>query len=174
MRFRLTLFQNSEIMKNILFISLAIVVGLCSCKKEVVDGNIKTNSKLASELKSSPEAIMIGNNNLILETYLWRDFMPVAEVGGSKLLCVNKLTDIDSLAILNTISLKKQYVINGDEIWMADYTAVTNNPPHILQGSTQNGPKWGPDIYVDVVCEFEHAGTTYRIIAKSQMIYKTQ
>lgn len=161
-------------MKNIILIILALVVVLGSCKKEKDEGNIKNDSSFAEELRSSPENISLGNNNLILTTYLWRDFMPPSEEDGSKMMCINKLTEVDSIPILNTITLKKQYVIKGNEIWTAEYSDIKIGNEHILEGVVRDGPKWGPDIEVDVVCEFEDSGTMHRILAKSQWINKTE
>ena len=93
---------------------------MISCNK------IDVNKKLAKELKGSPESIVLGNNKLVLTTFLWRDFMPITEEGGSPLACINKLTDTNNNGILDEINLRKQYVINGNEIWEADYIEVTN------------------------------------------------
>ncbi|MGB0998843.1 MAG: hypothetical protein ACPGVE_00735, partial [Flavobacteriales bacterium] len=85
----------------------------------------------------------------------------------------NKLTEVSGIAISNSIQLKKQYVIKGNEIWTADYSKIKTNLEFIIEGFVEDGPKWGPDIEVDVVCEFETNGITYRIMAKSQNIDKT-
>ncbi len=155
-------------------IVLAILfIGLVSCKKEKINGKIKTDSKFASELKSSPENITIGNNTYLLTTYLWRDFMPVAEENGSPMMCINSLTEKDSLTITNSIELKKQYIIKGNEIWTADYSEIKIPNNYTIEGVVGEGPKWGPNINVDVVCEFKISGTTYRILAKSQEITST-
>lgn len=148
-------------------------VGLSSCGKEKIEGKIRNDAKFAAELRLSPENIAIGNNNLILATYLYRDFMPIAEENGSKMICINKLTEVDSIPILGTIILKKQYLIRDNEIWTADYIEIRKNTVFITEGVVRDGPKWGPNIEVDVVCEFENSGTIYRILAKSQLIKKT-
>lgn len=161
-------------MKNLIVIILSLFVGLTSCEKVVtIDSKIKNDPKLAEELRATPTNITIGNNSLILTTYLWRDFMPIAEENGSKMICVNKLTEINNSPILNTITFKRQYVINGNEIWIEDYSEIRKDVDHILEGIVRNGPKWGPNIKVDVVCEFENLGKIYRIIAKSQLINRT-
>ena len=162
-------------MKHLLFLTLIIVVALSSCDKEdTEDNNTNTDSKFAAELRSSPETILIGSSYLILKTYVWRDFMPIAEEDGSKLFCTSKLTDVDQLSIPTSINLNKLYVIKGDEIWKANYSETNRNVNYILEGLAKDGPKWGPDIEVDVVCEFENSGTVYRILAKSQWINKTE
>jgi len=161
-------------MKNYILITFAVLVGICSCKKEKIEGKIKNDSKFAAELRSSPENILIGNNNLMLSTDLWRDFMPIAEENGKKMICINKLMESDSIPIPSTIILKKQYVIKGNEIWTANYAEIRKSSDFIVEGVVRDGPKWGPDLEVDVVCEFENSGTTYRILAKSQLIKKTE
>ena len=161
-------------MKKITFIILIIVLGLSSCEKEKIEGKIKNDPEFAQELRESPENISIGNNNLVLTTYLWRDFMPIAEENGSKMMCVNKLTEVDSIPILTSIVLTKQYVTKGNEIWTAEYSEIRNSIDFILEGVVRDGPKWGPNVEVDVVCEFENSGTTHRILAKSQLINKTE
>ncbi len=160
-------------MKKITLIIVAIFIGLCSCKKGLIKGMIIKDNGFALELRASPEKLLIGNNTLVLSTYLWRDFMPIAEENGSKMICINHLTEVDSIPILSTIKLKKQFVIKGNEIWKANYGEVNNYGTYKLEGVVRNGPKWGPDIEVDVVCEFENSGVTYRILAKSQLIDKT-
>lgn len=161
-------------MKKIWFIALVAIFSCSSCKKEKVNNNIQTNAKFARELRSSVVDVKIENRILVLTAYLWRDFMPSPGVSnGSGLLSINNLTTIDNTPILNTITLKKQYIVNGDEIWTADYDEIRTKVDSKLEGVVRNGPKWGPSIIVDVICEFEHAGKTYRILAKSQQIGST-
>lgn len=161
-------------MKHLLLITSIVVVGLSSCKKEDKDdATVRSDLKLAKELRSSPESIIIGSNYLILNTYMWRDFKTVAEENGSKLFCTIKLKDVDNVPISKSIKLNKLYVIKGDEIWTTNFSKIKNDIAYILEGIASDGPKWGPDIDVDVVCEFENSGTVYRILAKSQSINRT-
>lgn len=163
-------------MKNVFFLLLTLIFCLYSCEKEpfVSVGNIKVDSALANELKSLPESIIIESNTFTLSTYLWRDYMPISEDNGSKMYCVNKLTEINEQPILSTISLKKQYIVKDDEVWTAEYIQIKKTPSNIWEGYVNGGPKWGPNIKVDVICEFEYSGVTYRILAKSQFISKTE
>lgn len=153
---------------------MTIVFGLCSCEKDKIEGKTKNDTEFAQELRESPETISIGNNTLVLTTYLWRDFMPISEENGSKMMCINKLTEVNNVPILSTIELKKQYVIKGNEVWTAEYNEIKNSTDFILEGIVRDGPKWGPNIEVDVVCEFENSGTTHRILARSQLINRTE
>ena len=161
-------------MKNLLLITLTLIVALSSCKKDNKEDPVKPDAKLAEELRSSPETIIIGSNYLMLTTYLWRDFMPIAEEDGSKLFCNSKLTDVDHVGISNSIKLTKLYVIKGDEVWKTNYSEIIHKIDYILEGVASKGPKWGPEIEVDVVCEFESSGKVHRILAKSQWITRTE
>lgn len=160
-------------MKNIIIVSLLLLTGFVACNKDKTDGKIKTDAELVAELKSSPEQIEIGTQTFFLTTYLWRDFMPIAEENGSLMMCVNSLTEKDSLTITHSIELKKQYVINGDKVWTADYSETKKPTDFVIKEVVHDGPKWGPNINVDVVCEFDISGTVYRVLAKSQKINKT-
>jgi hypothetical protein len=161
-------------MSNLILITLTLLLGLSVCQEEKVEDRIKNDPKFAEELRQSPESITIANNKLILSTYLWRDFMPISEENGSNMICINKVTEVDKIPILPNIILKKQYVILGNEIWTADYLEIRKISDFIIEGIVRDGPKWGPSIEVDVVCEFDYDGTAYRILSKSQLIGRTE
>jgi hypothetical protein len=161
-------------MSNFILITLTLLLGLSAHQKEKVEFGIKNDPKFAEELRSSPEIITIDKYNLILTTYLWRDFMPISEENGRKMICINKLTEVEKNPILPNITLKKQYVILGNEIWTADYLEIRKISKFIIEGIVRDGPKWGPCIEVDVVCEFDYEGTTHRILSKSQLIDRTE
>ena len=158
-------------MKIILF---TLLVGLISCGDERTKEKALTETELLTELKSAPKSVTIGKNTFYLTTYLWRNFMPVAEENGGSMICVNSLTEKDSLSISGSIKLIKQYVIKENEVWAADYTEITKPNPYIIKGVVRDGPKWGPNIEVDIVCEFEQTGKIYRILAASQKINAVQ
>lgn len=159
-------------MKKILFFSLITVASFTSCEKEEMKFDIKNDARLAEELRLNPDTIKIDSIDLTLSTSLYRDFMPISEENGRKMACINNLTVSKNASILNQITLKRQYLINGNEIWTASYNKVekTNNS---ITGTVINGPKWGPNINVDVVSEFEMNGNIYKILAKSQLITRT-
>ena len=157
-------------MKKINIILIIIVFGLVSCNKEKIEGKIKTDPEFATELKSTPENVVIGSNTFFLRTGLWRDFMPTPDNNRSAMICLNFLTEKDSSAIMSIIELKKQYVVKGDEVWTAEYSEVKKSEKSVIEGVVREGPKWEPLITVDVICEFEVSGTVYRVLSKSQKI----
>ena len=147
------------------------------------DGTVKiytAQAKVESEeqltveqLKSTPENIVVSDKKLMLETYLWRDFMPDSEPNGTPLMGVIRFIGENGDILSNTISISKIYVIDNDKIWTCDIfeTNITYN--NLLEVVFRNGPKWGPGINVDVICEFENHVQLYRIMAKSQKIHAT-
>jgi len=58
-------------MKKTLLITFIIALALISCKKEKIEGKIKTDKKFAAELRSSPETItqrILAKSQLIQKT----------------------------------------------------------------------------------------------------------
>ncbi len=148
----------------LLFLSLA-----CSKPK---DGNIP-NSPTISELLNSPSSIVLGNNVLNLEGYFYRDFMPPTQPNGSPLIAICRVIDSSGAALNDSIELTKFYMIYQNQLWKSDYTDLRWIEPNGIEGVARNGPKWGPDVFVDVVCEFRSKGTLYRLLAKEQEIEAT-
>ena len=151
---------------------LIVLLALNSCKKDQIDGSTQTNLALADSLRLSASTILIGNDSLYLTTYVWRDFMPLIGNDGSGLYCSNQLNYKDGLPIPLGLKLKTQYVINENQVWANHHPDIYNEQA-LIRGVVSNGPKWGPDIFVDVVCEFEIDDHTYRIIARQQKISAT-
>lgn len=127
----------------------------------------------ADELRTSPTAVTINGSMLTLDAYVWRDFMPPTDSNGDPMRSTVTLNLISGPEILNDIHLVRQYVINGDEVWAADLYDLSINSSS-YSGTSSNGPKWGPDIEVDVVLEFTHESKTYKVLAEDIIIDKTE
>jgi len=123
----------------------------------------------ADELKSSPTNIDINGSYLTLDAYVWRDFMPPTETDGDPMRSTVTLNLISGPEILSQVHLVRQYVIYGNEVWAADIFDLEIGTS-TLQGTSANGPKWGPDVTVDVVLEFTYDGKTYKILSPNQNI----
>lgn len=147
------------------------MIGISSCKKD----SEAPKTEFIEVLKNSPEAVMVGNNTLTIDASLWRDFMPGngSSENGSPLYCVVELKNSQDLDLHDNITLKHVYVINGNELWKNALTEQDHGLAHIVAGYANGGPIWGPDIQVDVVCEFEYNGIMRRIISKSENIEMT-
>ena len=158
-------------MHKLIFIFSLSIVGLFSCKKDPET----PKTELIEVVKNSPETIVIGNNELTLDASLWRDFMPGtgSSENGSPLYCVVELKNSQNLDLHENVILKRVYVIHENELWNRALTEQEYGLVHIVTGIANNGPIWGPDIQVDVVCEFKYNGVIRRIISKSQNIDMT-
>lgn len=131
-----------------------------------------SNPDSAAALRRAPQQLPLDGVIFALDTYLWRDFMPIAEPEGSNLFSMVKLHTGNGGNIHIKPVLQAQYVIYGDAVWKTPFERVdfyTNS----IEGLSNGGPKWGPDVLVDVVLELQYEGLTYRILAKNQAIIAT-
>ena len=176
------LFKNKVSSKSLtvntlflLTIGLSIITMGCGKFKadNESDTGIVTDKFFANQLKSSPERIVVAGAELKLSVYFWRDFMPVAEENGSPLIGSIRYIGQSGNSLLNSVSISKVYVINGNQIWICDpyETRIIDND--VFEVIVRNGPKWGPGINVDVVCEFTNQGKSFRLICRAQRINRT-
>src|SRR5690554_4704734 len=94
---------------------------LFACNKEKIGGSIGINPELAKELRSQPEQLEIDGQNYILSTYISRDYSPTIEPNEKGITGIIKLIEVDSLAIPNSFSLERVYILKGDEIFTTKY-----------------------------------------------------
>ena len=167
-------------MNRLLFLLLVFLHLCVSCNNSGESSDIESefpavlDQKLTKQLKSSPENVVINGNSYALYAYLWRDFMPVAEPNGSPLMCVINIMKPDGGSILHsTTSLSKIYVVYGHHIWISDDFDTHLFSDDNWEVVIRNGTKWGPNVVVDVICEFTNAGKSYQLISKSKTINAT-
>lgn len=138
---------------------------------------IVQNASFVSELfEKSSESINIGQNKYILEAYLWRDFQPISPPDGRPLSAINRLVNVDSTDISEKVDLIEQYVIKNDSVWIAPYDHTSPHTPEFrIEKISGNGPKWGPEIYVDVIAKVRdiNTGTDYFIRKENVNILRT-
>lgn len=125
------------------------------------------------ELRSSPTYVDIDGSYLTLDAYVWRDYTPPTAPDGDPLRSSITLNLISGPEILSQVQLIRQYVIYGNEVWAADIFDLEIGTS-TLQGTSSNGPKWGPDVLVDVVLEFTYNGKNYKLLSPNQNIEYVQ
>jgi len=104
------------------------------------------------DLESAPEKIVISGSEYTLETYLWRDFMPISPPDGKPLIAIVKVKSLGETAISSKIDATRLWVVKGKEIWETEFTNEQRSAAgDTLEKVGRNGPKWGPRITVDVV-----------------------
>lgn len=163
------MYQNFLTSLN-LILCLFLSIGNSSGKKHQ-DLTIK-------DLISAPDTIQIENVGVVLETYLWRDFMPVSPPDGKPLRAVVTLLPVHSEHLPADIDAKKIWIIQGEEVWANLLSTVSpaepDHPVIRLEKTAANGPKWGPGIEVIVVVEIhDKEGKTYLLKAEHQPIHRT-
>ena len=139
---------------KILFISLAIVlVGVTIyfifVQKTPNVTPLKSSTTSLQDLRAAPEKVVIQDSEYALETYLWRDFMPISPPDGKPLIASVKVKPRVEITGTSKIGVTRLWVIKGEEIWETEFT--DEESATALEKVGRGGPKWGPGITVDVV-----------------------
>lgn len=120
------------------------------------------------------EEIEIGDINYSLETYMWRDFMPISPPDGKPLIAIIKIHVSDILVFPSELSLERIWLINDINIISALHTTEYKISGNIFEMVFRNGPKWGPGIAIDVVVKLRDINQNiYYLKAVNQPIYRT-
>ncbi len=127
-------------------------------------------------IASAPELVEIASRDYTLETYLWRDFMPVSPPDGKPLIAKARVTAVDLEPFPVGLDADKLYVIYGDDVWVTEFSDELPPPnvaDHQLHRIARDGPKWGPDVAVDVVVSLVGGGGPWLLRASDQIILRT-
>jgi hypothetical protein len=153
-----------------------VVAGICLLTLSCAD--LFAPSVPLEKLREAPLVIEIQGRQYTLETYLWRDFMPGMNPGGSNLLAVIDITAVDKLPFPADIDSSRLWVLKGDEVWETGF-AEEQRPPdqaHLyqLRKVARDGPKWDTGIQVEVVVKvISPGGASYLLRATKQTIGAT-
>jgi hypothetical protein len=151
------------------FIAIAcIVTGACD--------QLPTLVPASSEFRNAPEEVSLGGASIQLDTYLWRDFQPIAPPDGKPLVAALRIHTVDGGSISATLHADSVWILSGDLAWAA---ALVEERPRESGASffdvvAREGPKWGPGIDVDVVVGLrDAAGHRVLLQARRQPIHRT-
>jgi hypothetical protein len=156
-----------------------LILTIFSCKKDELYGDVVVDSQLYEKLYLNAEdTIKIDNQNLVLQTELYRDFFPGVTKKHTRLFAPIYIVNTDSLLISKKFETKTLYVINKDQIWISTPNLQEGNtmPIYKVFRISKNGPEWETDIYVDVVVVIEdlNTGKINYLISRNQLITKTE
>jgi hypothetical protein len=168
----------NDVLKLAVFV--LFMIELSSCEKDKISGDVISDPNLASELYSkSVDTLSFQSSKYILEVELYRDFFP-GSFGSKKhpLVVSLYLVNIDSLPVSDDLVIKRLYVINDQQIWIASLNegVQPNVPEFKLEKLNNSGPEWDTGILVDVIIEIESKSTKdlFYLIAKNQSIVRTE
>ncbi len=156
------------------FVILVIVCAFFACERHLTDPSTELTSDF---LKSTPDTLRIANQSFILKTELNRDFMPISPPNGRPLTAFIKIETTDSSVIKNVKS-DRIYIVNENEVWASSYAEelppdYPSRAPFRIIKIARNGPKWGPNIHVDVVVRLKALDSLYYLRAPRQYIGQT-
>jgi len=164
--------------KNLIVLIISVLVACILISRcEIFESSGSTLP--IDELLSAPEQIEIEGRKYVLETSLWRDFIPISPPDGKPLIALIWVTATDSLEFPSSIGADRLWVIKDEkEVWETEFSNEERPQEpyrkHQLEKIARNGPKWGPGIQVDVVVRvIDGENNTYLLKASNQWIHRT-
>ena len=156
---------------NRVFVLLAAglaTLGAVACDRGITDPPL-------AELEGAPARVQIAGSELKLETYLWRDFMPIAPPNGTPLIAVLRIVTTNATRIPEGLKAEHVSITYQGEVWTAAVKQEhPTTEPGVFEVVARNRPKWGPGVKVDVVVRLRDArGQTYWLRAPNQPIHRT-
>jgi len=158
---------------------LVLIVLYCfSVSFILLAGSRKPQDYTPAQLKSAEDTLLIQNTQILLDNYLWRDFMPQSPPDGKPLRAAINIIPLETQYVPDGIEADKFWILNGDEVWSGSLETIrpdlpSQNRPK-LEKMAQGGPKWGPGIAVTVVVQIIDAqGNRYLLKATDQLIHRT-
>jgi hypothetical protein len=150
--------------------SLAVVVAVACSTEPLL-------APPSPELRDAPEEVTVDGLSVRLETYLWRDFQPVAPPDGQPLIAVLRVMTTDGTPVPPTLHADQAWVIADGVSWAAsvreEQGRVAGSPS--FEVVARDGPKWGPGIAVDVVIRLRaSSGAPVLLSARGQSIHRTE
>jgi hypothetical protein len=141
--------RRKDVKKTTGMAAVALCLLAASCQNPV------TPSLPLNDLLTAPLSVEINGRQFTLETYVYRDFMPGENAGGSPLIAVANLTAVDGQPFPAEIDGTRLWVINGKEVWETNFQDELRprDPAHLnqLEKVARGGPKWDVGAQVEVV-----------------------
>jgi hypothetical protein len=129
-----------------------------------------------AELASAPTRIVSDGVALTLTAFLTRDFMPISPPDGKPLGGVLRIKTENGTPVPAGIVVTASWILFNSETWSASVEqrprAETGRNYEVI---VRDGPKWGPDVMVDVVVRVrDSVGAESLLRAPEQVIVGTR
>lgn len=168
-------------MRKFLKVAAILILGLCIVIIPIIvltlsrnDTSSKWNYYFESGIYSASEEVNINGIGYTLETYMWRDFMPISPPNGKPLIVIIQIYAVGEEKFPTSIKIERLWLINGSIIISTISTDEYSINGNCLEMVFRDGPKWGPGIYIDVVVKLiEINFNRYYLKAVNQYIYRT-
>ncbi len=133
----------------------------------------------AESLLRAPEDVEIDGRVFVLETYLWRDFMPISPPDGKPLIASVQVTALDMMGFPPSVTSDRIWIVKEVETWEAGFSDEERpqrpDGRHQLELIARHGPKLETGIEVDVVVRLKDGDDNeYLLRASQQVIHRTQ
>jgi hypothetical protein len=155
---------------------LFIAIFLNGCPTESDSTDIPDIVAHQFNVAEIPDSLEIDGNTYTLQTYLWRDFMPVSPPDGKPMIASISLIRVDSMGIPPGLGMDFLWVALDTLAWATEFTdeARPPSPPHTQERVARRGPLWGPDVLVDVIVRIVDGDRNqYFLAAKDVVIFRT-
>ncbi len=157
-------------MKRLIYIIL-IAFTSCSLNEDSSPPDITVE-----QLLSASDTIYLNTKKIFMTTYIWRDFQPISPPDGKPMNIIIYINSSDSSSIQGSYDADAIWVVYCNQIWkswLSDEPQASNEKNQIVK-IARNGPKWGPNAYVDVIVRlYDNKGNPYLLKATKQWIYRT-
>ena len=150
-------------------ILLIAVVALSAC-----EARTPLSPAGSGELRTAPTSILVEGRTLTLRATLWRDFMPISPPDGKPLAAALQVQS-SSGTVPTSLRAAVVYVVLGGDVWTTaalEERSRTETAP-AYEVVARDGPKWGPDVNVDVVVRLTDGSRSWLLRAPHQRISAT-
>jgi len=158
-----------KILFGLALLSLIALLAACSGSDD------SHTTPTASDLTSIPQRIVVRGESLMLETYIWRDFMPIAPPDGRAMIAAVSIKTVSANPIPPGIDADSLWMFKNGDIWATAFSGEDRpSDPHVLSKVAREGPLWEPGTSVDVVVRVrDNSGQTWLLKAANQTIHRT-
>lgn len=165
----------------IIFVIIFVIAGCVSSGSldplPPENGEIIQDQNIESQIHSSSSSTTIGDVEYSIESYTWRDFMPIVDP-PIRLVLKNTLVRTDGAPIDSTIEVIQQYVVKGSEIWRPGDLEVRpqQSDPGRLDILSREGPTWetGSKVSVGLKIRDQRTGTLHWLSSSEVEIVRTE
>lgn len=122
---------------------------------------------------TASEEVNVDGITYSLETFMWRDFMPISPPDGKPLIVIVWVNALGVNDFPSSTIIKRLWLINGLDIISTLPTEEYSVDGNTLEMVFRNGPKWGPNIFVDVIVKLIDIDFDFCVKAVNQTIHRS-